>query len=482
MASPARVATAAPTRHAAALLLVAGLLLESPAFASPETDALKEEVRRLNQRIEQLERAERKGSDARTDDLQDRVEDLEGQVQTLNKPGKVAGALDGVTVGAALVMVGQRAATGTTDGRAESQLSYRTDISVEVPGDTLGKLTGVGDSKLFALFRAGQGAGLQRLNPTLTGATNSTAFFLTHSDDSTAILAQAWYQLGMPLDPGRSGRQARVEFTFGKIDLFGFFDQNEVADDETEAFLNNIFVHNPLLDSGGDIGADSYGFAPGAIVSYTNDLNSVNHWRISFGAFGAGSGAGYDSSFARSLAIAQAEYTGRVLLDRPGTYRVYAWTNGSTVPFANEFDASQERHAGWGLSFDQEVARYTRVFARYGQSTRGQVKFNRALTLGAQMGGYRWGRAADRVGFAVGRLEPSDEFRAASPSLDADADGNPDFGFAPSRAETSVELFYAWQINKTFQLSPSVQWINRPGGDAAAQDISIVSLRAKAAF
>jgi hypothetical protein len=467
---------------AGALLAVTGLLPPIPASASPETDVLKEEVRRLQQRIDQLERKERRTGGTQAEDLKERVDDLEGQVQVLKKPGKIAEALDGVTAGAAFTMVGQRATRGTADGRAESQLNYRADIEVEIPGDTFGKLAGIGDSRLFAHFRAGQGAGLARLNPTLTGTPNSIGFALNNSDDSAAILAQAWYQLGLPLDPGASGRLPRVEFTIGKIDLFGFFDQNDVADDESEGFLNNVFVHNPLLDSGGDIGADSYGFAPGAILSYTNDVNSVNRWKLSFGAFGAGSGAGFDSSFSRPLAIAQAEYTGRVLRNRPGTYRAYAWSNGRTVPFANEFDPTEERHSGWGLSLDQEVARYTSVFARYGQSTRGQVKFDRAFTLGAQMGGYRWGRAQDRVGLALGWLDPSEEFRAAAPGLDADGDGSPDFGFGPTGAETSVELFYAWQINKTFQLTPSWQLIGRPGGDAAAEDISIFSVRAKAAF
>lgn len=460
MAFPARVPKAAPIRSGAALLLAAGLSLANPASASPESDALKEEVRRL----------------------QERIEDLEGQVKPMRDPGKVAQALDGVTAGAALTMVGQRATRGTTDARPESQLSYRADVEVEIPGDTFGRLAGIGDSRLFAHFRAGQGAGLGRLNPTLTGTPNSTGFFLANSDDSAAILAQAWYQLGVPLDPGASGRLPRIELTLGKIDLFGFFDQNEVADDESEGFLNNVFVHNPLLDSGGDIGADSYGFAPGAIVSYTNDVNTVNRWKLSLGAFGAGSGAGFDGSFAKPLVIAQAEYTGRVLRDRPGTYRAYAWSNGRTAPFANEFETAEERHSGWGLSLDQEVARYTSLFLRYGQSSRGQVRFDRAFTIGGQLGGHRWGRGQDRVGLALGWLDPSTEFKTGAPVLDADGDGNPDFGFSPGGAETSVELFYAWQINRTFQLTPSWQRISRPGGDAAAEAISIFSLRAKAAF
>jgi hypothetical protein len=490
MARPARAAAVAPTLARIVLAAVAGLSLASPAVASPETDALKEEIRRLQQRIQQLENAEKpsKGAGAtatgnpQVEELQERVEDLESQVQQLKKPGKVEEALEGVSVGASLTMVSQRALSGTTTGKPESQLNYRGDIEVEVPLDTFGKLAGVGDSKLFAHVRFGQGAGLQRIHPTYTATPNTTSFFLQNSQDSATLLAQAWYQFGLPLATTRSGALPRFEGTFGKIDLFGFFDQNDVADDESESFMNNVFVHNPLLDSGFDIGADSYGFAPGLIASYTSDINSVNRWKTSLGVFGAGAGAAFDTSFDKPLVIAQLEYTGRILLNRPGTYRAYAWTNGSTVAFTNEFDTARERHSGFGLSLDQEVARHLNVFARYGHSTEGRVKFDRALTLGGRLGGYNWGRQQDRIGLAVGWLKTSAEFESAAPGLDADGDGNADFGWNATGVETNVELFYAWQANKNLQITPSVQWIGKPGGNAAAEDISIIGLRAKASF
>ena len=73
-------------------------------------------------------------------------------------------------------------------------------------------------------------------------------------------MAQAWYQLEVPFTERNVLR--KTTFTVGKIDPFVFFDQNAIADDETRRFANNVFVHNPLLDSGGDVGADRFGFAP----------------------------------------------------------------------------------------------------------------------------------------------------------------------------------------------------------------------------
>ncbi len=264
------------------------------------------------------------------------------------------------------------------------------------------------------------------------------------------------------------------------MDIFGFYDGNDIADDETEFFLNNVFVHNPLLDSGGDVTADDFGFAPGLNVAYINDVNSVNKWKFSLGVFG--SGAAFDDSFSNPFVMGEADYTGKVLLGLPGTYRFYGWYNGQALAYANEFDAATESHTGLGFSIDQQVSRHVTLFSRYGYSLDGQVKFDWAFTLGGQLGDTGWGRPTDRVGLVFGWLNPSSAFKAAAPMLDADGDGELDFGFTPSGAENQAELFYAWQINDNFQLTPSVQWVGQPGGDSSADDIVVLGLRAKTAF
>jgi high affinity Mn2+ porin len=480
--------------------LLGGATLGSPVRAETDVEKLNNAVERLLKRVEQLETSNKRleaalekeeaagrrptprvtkqqpatehATNEKVNDLDDRVEDLENQVVTLKKPSKLQEALDGVAVGAELAMVSQRAQRGATQG-SKSQLNYRADVTVEVPLDSFGKLAGVGDSKLFFHLRAGQGEGLQFVNPTYTATPNSTAFFLQNSEDSATVLGEAWYQFGYPLTQTRSGALPRIEGTFGKIDLFGFFDGNEIADNENAAFLNNVFVHNPLLDSGGAIGGDSYGFQPGVIGSYTNDINSVNRWKASLGVFGTAGGAGFDSTFSKPFVIGQWEYNGRVLRDRPGNYRIYAWTNGQFFPY-NDDTATATRETGWGFSIDQEVApRSLTVFARYGHSFSGPVRFNNAVTVGAQLNGYGWGRQEDRIGLAYGWLDTSTGFRTAAPTV---------YGYNPTGAEHDIELYYAWQINKNLQLSPNVQWIVQPGGDPSAQNLWVLGLRAVAGF
>jgi len=486
--------------------LFAATALAAPAYAQADVEELNNTVERLLKRVEQLEasnkrleatleksRAARSGDQVtpaqatkvpatkeQVNELNERVEDVEGEVATLKKPSKLEEALDGITVGASLAMVGQGAVRGEVAQDSKSQLNYRADVEADIPLDTIGKLAGVGESRLFFHLRAGQGEGLQFVSPTLTATPNSTAFFLQNSDDSATIVGQAWYQLDYPLAQ-TSGARPSVQGTFGKIDLFGFFDQNEIAGSETEAFLNNVFVHNPLLDSGGAIGGDSYGFQPGVIAAYTNDINSVNRWKASVGVFAAGGGASFDSTFSKPFIIGQWEYNGRILRDRTGNYRVYVWTNSNFVPYNDEAATSTVRESGFGFSIDQQVARNLTLFARYGHSFTGEVRFDNAITVGGQLGGYAWGRQDDRIGLAYGWLNTSSGFRAVAPTLDADGDGLPD-GYSPSGAETDIELYYAWQINRNLQLSPNLQWIIQPGGDPTAPNIWAVGLRAVAGF
>ena len=95
----------------------------------------------------------------------------------------------------------------------------------------------------------------------------------------------------------------KTTFTVGKIDPCVFFDQNTIADDETRRFDNNVFVHNPLLDSGGDVGADRFGFAPGAIAAYEDTSDKAMPWGVSLGAFGSGGGASFSGSNGKPLVI-----------------------------------------------------------------------------------------------------------------------------------------------------------------------------------
>ncbi|BCB26042.1 hypothetical protein SKTS_09280 [Sulfurimicrobium lacus] len=506
-----------PKYLAAAL---AGIMLASslPAHAAePSQSELLKELRRLSERMEKLEarnaELERKAqitpatseaelaqrvkaleeNNARMETALDserlsdedpevisRLKDIEFRTLSMQKQARMIESLEGVTAGASLTMVAQSAnKTAVAAGSAGSALNYRGDVSVTLPGGEIGNAAG----RIFAQFRLGQGNGLA-LNNTLSSTPNSTAFSLTNPDDSSAMLAQAWYQLDVPLPLGghKPNSREHLEINFGKMDPFVFFDQNTAADDESVKFLNNAFVHNPLLDSGGDAGVDAYGFTPGVRIAYHNETQKPEWWRASMGVFGAGKGAGYDHSFSAPFVIGQLEFGRKFLGGLDGTYRLYAWRNGQSIAFQNEFDSTIERHSGVGASIDQRIGDATTIFGRYGKNLSGKVRFDQALTLGAEFGGNYWNRSADAIGVALGWLRTSKNFRDNSATMDADADGNPDFGYTATGAEQLAEIYYRTRLNKNLELTPDFQLIRHPGGDQSAASAKVLGLRAKVSF
>ncbi len=433
-------------RVLAAALAAAGLVtLVSPAQAAgKEAELLKKLAERLeklearngelekevktlkadNERIEKGLESERISQ--YEPELTARLKAVEKDALEMRKSAKVIEALDGLKAGASLTTVAQKPSglpRGTTEGN--SQLSYRADATVELPLGPIGDV----EQKLFAHFRMGQGLGLNTPFANLghfASAPNATAFRASGSnpDDSVAILAQAWYQASIPLPVGgfKPHSREKLELTFGKIDIFGFFDQNEAAGDESIQFLNSVFVHNPLLDAGGEVAVDANGFQPGFIAAYVNETNKAEPWRLSLGVFGAGErGANYQRSLSSPLLIAQAEKQLKLFGGLSGNYRAYAWhRNGVT-----QLDGvSQDNHTGFGLSADQRIGDGMNLFARYGKLLKGQLPFDQALTVGAELNGGYWGRGGDAIGIAGAWLKSSGGYRRLGGSGDLHGDGS----------------------------------------------------------
>ncbi|WP_066704852.1 carbohydrate porin [Curvibacter delicatus] len=507
-----RPAVPARTRS---LVLACAALLAVPAWAAPSQEELLQLLTKLSQRLDQLEKrnselekqlqsqqARAAAPVAPSPALEQRVQQLEQaqvkidkglesesisenepeltsrlkavEYQSLNtlKAARVIESLDGVTAGISLTTVAQHpngTAVNSPAGTENGQLNYRADAFVTLP------LPKVGDteSRIFAQFRMGQGSGLNGM--TSYSKPNASAFRVLSAqpDDSVAVLGQAWYQASIPLPFGgfQPHSREKLEINFGKMDPFVFFDQNAAANDETRQFLNTVFVHNALLDAGGDIGVDANGFSPGFRVSYLNNRSKSEAWRLSLGVFGAGRGANYQQFFSAPLVLAQAETQLR-WDGNPGNYRLYYWQNGQ----AAGYDSVTRTRSGWGLSLDQRVGDATTLFGRYSQHiVGGGARFSSALTLGGELAGYGWGRAGDSVGLALGWLKTSSDFAR-------DAITTTDYGFAAGNGEQVVELYYRFRINKQFELSPDFQYIGQPGAAPGASPIALIGLRAQLTF
>lgn len=485
-----------PTKHliaaglAACTWLPAGSVLADAATPVDQAELL----RQLTERIEKLEKAnaeliqrlngaasaaERQQQNQASAPVSLPASSVATPPASAQKAAALIDAVDGIKAGVSFTTVAQRADRGVkSDGSGDSALNYRGDVSVTLPAGALGEAQG----KLFAHVRLGQGSGLAastyRFSPP-----NATAFQLggvSQPDDSAAMLAQAWYQMSVPLfrDAAQQATGQSLTFTFGKIDPYLFFDQNAVANDETRQFISSVFVHNALLDAGHDSGVDAYGFAPGMILAYGNEVAAGSGYGLSAGVFSAAGGAQYRHSFSSPFVIIQAEIRRQWLNGLDGNYRVYYWRNGQGV----DLDRNFSRHVGWGLNLDQRLYDGLTVFARAGRQLRGQVQFDQTLSGGVEIGGSYWGRADDALGIAFGSQRSSGEFRNRSAMLDTNGDGIADFGYTAQGEEQMLELFYRFRVHKQFELSPDFQYLRHPGGKPDGNTIKAIGLRAQVSF
>ncbi|ASM76140.1 hypothetical protein VITFI_CDS0361 [Vitreoscilla filiformis] len=305
-------------------LAMGAALLASSAHAAPDVAQLSRQVERLTERLQQLEQRNRQLEER----LSAAVPAPSAPPVAVVAPAPVAASAPvspaatgtvavvepeeeaGVQIEGSLVGVMQRTARASAaDHETLSRANYRGDVTLALP---MGQLSGWGEAKLdgFGHVRFGQGTGLA-LRPTYTATGNSVAFESAGGSDETyAIVAQAWVQATWPMGGSGLNDQPgnRVELTVGKMDMFGFFDQNNVAADEASQFLNNAFVHNPLLDSGGDIAADAYGLAPGLRLAWIDEGEDRGWgWGLSAGVFGSGAGANFNGGLGRPMVIVQAE-------------------------------------------------------------------------------------------------------------------------------------------------------------------------------
>lgn len=358
-----------------------------------------------------------------------------------------AWAAERLQISGAVLGVWQGFRQGESAPGTSSQLfNLRADVGVQSRlSDT---------SQIYIQLRAGRGLGLQPAAETFTGAVNSTDFELDKNARgagvSPLLLAQAWYEF----------EAGGYQWVVGKLDPFLFFDTNEYADDESREFVNNVFVHNALLDSGSDAGVDAYGFSPGVVVSSKTDPAHASSPVIRLGLFGHGHGQNFSGSLNQPFAIVQLQFDSDSLFQRHGRCEVYAWRNPQ---LDDPLGGPRQVHSGFGVSLSQAFTDSLGGFLRAGRRVQGTGNFNRFVTVGVHQTGLPWGRQQDVVGVTMGLLNPSDGYRAVR-----NVAGN----------EKNVELFYNWHVNEHMEISPHVQWIGNPAASAAVDHLDLVGVRA----
>ncbi len=129
---------------------------DQPSAATPASAAgatLEQRLKTLENAQAQTERSLASERLSETEpELVTRLKALEYQTLSMQKQARQIEALEGISVGASLVGMAQRVdRKGSATGNAESRLTYRGDVSIALPGGSLGDA----DGAIFAQIRFG---------------------------------------------------------------------------------------------------------------------------------------------------------------------------------------------------------------------------------------------------------------------------------------------------------------------------------------
>lgn len=405
--------------------------------------------------------------DIEVQDLKRRVEELEKRVEdgrfVTEEPGHrrlhPVHSVYGLTVSGS-VTVSAHGVKRESDFNPRGEGAFSADLVVESPVGEKGRAVLVFD------FQRGAGMGLDFATAPNGGTTGYNAD-IEAFNDTNVHLTQAYYE--------RDANE-RLSFSVGQLDITGYFDANEFANDERSQFMAPVFVNNPVIEFGGS--EDFYALGIRATCAPTENIS------VTLGAF-EGDGD-YANTFDNPFLMAEVDFAFKPF-GRDGNYRVYYWYRGArpdlddttveadTVATPTNTALLGEFNNGVGLSIDQMISDTVGVWLRAGLQRETVAQFDKFVGAGVNVAGEFFGRANDRMGLGYGASFMSQDYK--------DFNGA---GFE-SAPEHYFELYYNYAVehagpDEGFHISPDFQYIVNPGGDKNADSAFIYGIRLQTYF
>ncbi|MCP4716120.1 MAG: carbohydrate porin [Deltaproteobacteria bacterium] len=416
------------------VLLMAWLLaLFGAEVTSAAEDTVLKEIQELKTRIEALEnRLETQNHLISTQSQalvlqQARTKELAGISEAFDR-------LD-IALGATSVIQGS-SGNDDTRGHDDSDASYSVDIEITAA---------IGENGTALLYlEGGEGSGLNNERQGFQGC-NADAL----DDDADLQISELWYE--------QRFFRGRLTATFGKMDVTRWFDANAVANDETLQFLADAFVNNIAVEF------PDYAYGARMTLGLTKIID------LSLGLLEADSD--FEDIFDENFMILELAFR-PVCFGHPGNYRLYGWYNSGDKTSFKHPAATRKNGGGFGLSFDQQLTDQFTVFARYGRQDDDVYEVKSAWSVGAQLGGARWGRSNDMLGVAYGSAHTGTYYRRALRSG----------GLRSAASEKTFEVYYRFRLNDHISLSPDLQITDAMAGQDNQESVTILGLRAKLDF
>jgi high affinity Mn2+ porin len=285
-----------------------------------------------------------------------------------------------------------------------------------------------------------------------------------------------------------AGKQdvSRLTITLGRMSVKDIFDNNAYANDPRTQFMNWALMANEAWD----YPADPLGYITGLAV----ELNQPK-WAARYGFFqmpSRANGAAIDPNVLEAWGMVTELERRYSIGDHPGTLRFLAYLNhadmGSYAAAVDDpnLDANitltrEYRYKyGFGLNFEQEIAKDIGVFSRVGWSdgqTEGWVfsDVDRTATAGLSVKGELWSRTNDTVGLAGvanGISKVHQDFLAAGGDGILAGDGALNYGW-----EKILETYYNCGITKAIQMTVDYQFIANPAFNRDRGPVSVFGAR-----
>ncbi|MFH0855827.1 MAG: carbohydrate porin [Candidatus Omnitrophota bacterium] len=428
-------------------------------FVRDEINQLKERVAILEKKVSDQERYIA-AQDSKAQAQQQAITGYESRLSQFEEklkrvPSEPMQLMEGLELGAGATFILQGANNVNYNGDGSTLKQNRTDGSYSAD-IILAKEFKAVNSRAFLHLEAGQGAGLED-NLTLYSNVNRDA----GESEAKVEVTELWYEQNL--------FKNKVALTFGKLDPTAYFDQNEVANDETTQFLGRIFRNAPTVEFPDNNAGIRVAYLPAEWLELGYGLfNAKGSWeKIGDNLFNIGQ-VSLKTNF----------------LDLPGNYRFYGWANNANHTKWLDAEKAKETAYGFGLSFDQKANDIVTLFFRYGwqnpkvynpelTATDGSsYSLEQSWSAGFQVEGKPWGRQKDVFAFAAGQVIPSDDYRKSNSSYLAKTEGH-------------LEAYYRIQVNDHLSISPDFQYIWNPFGKDVAGDtapIFVGGMRAQVDF
>ncbi len=437
----------------AAWLVIAGVFLTGNNCRADEV-AMREELSRLKDRVQALEdklgEQDRciKGQEQCIFEQNKKIAEYESKFIQFDRDlhrqtGAPISIAEGLEIGAGGTIIVQGTSNTNNASPEASKKASRADASYSAD-IALGKEFKEIGGKVFLHLEAGQGAGLED-DLTLYSNVNRDA-----DNDNNARLTELWYEQALCQD--------KVALTLGKLDPTAYFDNNEVANDETSQFLSRIFRNSPAVEFPDNTAGMRLAYIP------------LAWFELGYGVFDGNSD--WEKVGDNLFNIVQAAFKTNVL-NLAGTYRFFGWRNNSYHTKWSDAAKTKEVNCGFGLSFDQKVTDIVNLFARYAWQdpkvynpdfmATGDLNYSLAhsWSAGLQVEGKPWGRQKDVLAFAAGQAIPSGDYKKY---------GSPQIASPEAKPEGHLEAYYKIFVNDHLSISPDFQYVWNPFGKDVADD------------